>query len=226
MKNGVILALALASGAAAANAAVLANWTFETSIPLTSGPFAAEAGINAASSNASGFHSSASSAYSNPVGNGSAESFSSNFWSLGDYYQFTTSTLGYNSISIQWDQTSSNTGPRDFNLQYSTDGSTFTNLGGVLTVLANASPNPVWNSTTASALYTFGPIAAPAALDNAATVYFRLAMASTVSANGGTVATGGTDRVDNIIINGTLVPTPGSLALLGLGGLVVGRRRR
>ena len=33
-------------------------------------------------------------------------------------------------------------------------------------------------------------------------------------------------RYDNIVIDGTLVPEPGSLALLGLGGLLVARRRR
>lgn len=33
-------------------------------------------------------------------------------------------------------------------------------------------------------------------------------------------------RIDNVVIEGTLVPTPGTLALLGLGGLAMTRRRR
>lgn len=37
---------------------------------------------------------------------------------------------------------------------------------------------------------------------------------------------GGNNRLDNIQFNATRIPTPGALALLGLGGLVVGRRRR
>ena len=218
--------MVLAGVAASANAAVtLAEWTFEVSVPATAGPHAAEGGLNAgAASLASGFHALAT-VYSNPVGNGSAESFSSNTWSVGDYYQFTTSTAGYNNITIAWDQTSSNTGPRDFNIQWSTDGVVFNNIGGVYSVLANAAPNPVWTSASGAPLYTFN-VAGPAALDNQAQIYIRLTNANTISANGGTVAAGGTDRVDNVIIGGTLVPAPASLALVGLAGLVAGRRRR
>ena len=96
----------------------LAVWTFETSLPATAGPHAAEGGINAgAGSPASGFHASASVVYSNPAGNGSAESFSSTFWSVGDYWQFSTSSVGYTDIHLAWDQASSNTGPRDFVLR-------------------------------------------------------------------------------------------------------------
>jgi len=32
--------------------------------------------------------------------------------------------------------------------------------------------------------------------------------------------------IDNVVITGTIVPAPGALAMLGLGGLVAGRRRR
>ncbi|MBX3358979.1 MAG: PEP-CTERM sorting domain-containing protein [Phycisphaeraceae bacterium] len=223
-KMAFVAGAVCAALAGAANADVIANWTFETSLPDTAGPYAAEAGANAASSFASGFHAT-STTYSNPVGNGSAESYSSNAWSLGDYYQFTTSTLGYTSITISFDQSSSNTGPRDYNLMWSTNGTTFTQLGSTYAVLANASPNPVWSSGTYQPAYTFGPIAATSALDNQATIYFRLVQASTVSANGGTVAATGTDRVDNVIISGT-VPAPGAVALLGMGGLLAARRRR
>jgi MYXO-CTERM domain-containing protein len=38
-------------------------------------------------------------------------------------------------------------------------------------------------------------------------------------------ASTGSNRIDNIFINGNAVPTPGAVALLGLAGLV-GRRRR
>lgn len=215
--------IALAGIAGAAQADVLANWTFEVSVPTTAGPFAAELGVNAATSQASGAHA-GTSAYSNPVGNGSAESFSSNNWLVGDYYQFTTSTLGYQSITMQLDQTSSGTGPRDFTFQYSTDGLVFVNLTGY-SVLANAAPNNFWSSSTYYPEHTYA-FTLPAALDNQANVWFRVAQSSTVSAGGGTVASGGTNRVDNVFINGTLVPAPASVALIGLAGLVAGRRRR
>ncbi|MFO0839549.1 MAG: PEP-CTERM sorting domain-containing protein [Phycisphaerae bacterium] len=202
-----------------ASASNIATWTFETTIPATAGPHAAELG----SGSATGFHSDASSVYSNPSGNGSVESFSSNFWSVGDYYQFQVSTTGYNSITIDWDQTSSNTGPRDFQLSYSTDGATFTNVGSVYAVLANAAPNPVWSAGTPQPIFHFGPISLPAGANNQAAVYVRLSDASTISANGGTVATSGTDRVDNVAING--VPEPATLTLLAIGALGLIRRR-
>lgn len=215
-----ILSMALAAGlASAANADILATWTFETSVPTTAGPHAAEVG----SGSALGFHAGVS-VYSNPVGNGSGESFSSTVWAVGDYYQFQVSAVGYEEITITWDQTSSNTGPRDFDLQWSTDGVTFNTIFGYQ-VLANAAPNPVWNSTTSSAIYT-NSATGPGALDGQATVYFRMTQTSMVSANGGTVATSGTDRVDNVIIEGTLIPSPGALALAGLAGLGGLRRRR
>lgn len=213
--------LVAASFAAAAQADVIANWTFETSVPATAGPHAPEVG----SGSALGSHASGSAVYSNPAGNGSAESFSSNFWSVGDYYQFQVDATGYEEITITWDQTSSSTGPRDFNLQYSTDGATFTTIAGYQVLQNGGSPNPAWNSSTSSSAYTFS-ITGPGALDGQATAYFRLTDSSTVSASGGTVGTGGTNRVDNVIIEGSPVPTPGSFALLGLGGLVAMRRRR
>jgi len=40
-----------------------------------------------------------------------------------------------------------------------------------------------------------------------------------------TVAAGGTNRIDNIIVSGDVVPAPGAIALLGLAGLVARRRR-
>lgn len=207
-----------------AQADTLAQWTFETSVPTTAGPLSPEVGSGAAS----GFHAGAST-YSNPTGNGSVESFSSNNWLVGDYYQFSFSTLGFSGLTISFDQTSSGTGPRDFNLAYSTDGSSFTTFQSYV-VLANAAPNPTWSSATYNPIYTLSfDLSAIAALDNQASVLIRLVDASTVSAAGGVVASGGTNRIDNFIAMSSPVPEPGSLALLLAGTAVVGfvaRRQR
>ena len=56
----VAAALAVAGLAAAANADVLAQWTFETSAPVTAGPFPAELGLFGATSLATGGHVAAS----------------------------------------------------------------------------------------------------------------------------------------------------------------------
>ena len=175
-----------------------------------------------------GLHAGAT-VYSSPAGNSSAHSFSSTLWAVGDYYQFEVSTAGLANVKLSWDQTSSNTGPRDFVLQYSTNGTSFTTFGSQYSVLANGAPNTPWTSVpgTPNPAYTFTQdLSSLTALNNAATVYFRFTDNSTVSANGGAVGTGGTDRVDNVTVTG--VPEPGSIVLAALGavGLVMALRRR
>ena len=207
-----------------ARADLVAGWTFEPSPPTTAGPHAADLGVNAGSgSPASGFHVSGATVYDNPVGNGTAESFSSNNWAVGDYYQFRTSTTGFQGVSLSFSATSSNTGPRDFQVQYSTNGTAFTPLtvGTTYSVLANASPNLTWSSTTVRPEYSFN-FNLPAALDNQASIFLRLVDNSTVSANGMTVAAGGTSRIDTVMINAAAVPEPGAVCFGLLVCSVVG----
>lgn len=213
-------------------AATITQWTFETNTPadVTN---AAISGIVAdiGSGTASGLHASATTAWTTPVGNGSANSLSATAWAVGDYFQFQTGTVGYSGISLSWDQTSSNTGPRDFQLSYSTNGTTFTNFGSSFSVLANATPNPTWSAGTPQPIFGFSrDLSGVSALDNQANVYFRLVDASTVSANGGVVAATGTGRVDNFTVLGTVnaVPEPETYGMLlaGLGLLGFAARRR
>lgn len=156
---------------------ILARFTFETSVPTTAGPHAAEEGTG----EASGFHVSGATVYSNPAGNGSTESFSSNNWAIGDYYQVTTDTRNYGSISIQWDQTRSSTGPATFKLQYSTNGTDFTDFATDLEVTQS------W--------VTFNQdLSAVSALNNLETAYLRIVATSAPT------QTGGTNRIDNVSI--------------------------
>ena len=157
-KTITILSALILSTLLSARADVLSQWTFETSVPagqpgagIASVNFAAEVGGGIAF----GLHA-GDAVYSNPAGNGSVESLSSTLWAVGDFYQFQFSTTGFTGIGISFDQTSSGTGPRDFSLSYSVNGSAFTPLsGGSYSVLANATPNPTWNPTTSSPLYSF-----------------------------------------------------------------------
>jgi len=231
MKRIVSLSIALGLLALAGTSnAQIAKWTFEN---LTISPantnatsmfgVAAEVGTGTASS----VHAT-SATFSTPVGNGSAKSASANGFSIGDYWQFQTSTLGSSGIQLTWDQTSSNTGPGKNTLQYSTDGTTFTQFGSEYTILANATPNPTWSSGTPQPIFTFTvDLSSVPALNNAAAVYFRLVDSQTTSANGGIVAATGTDRVDNFTV--AVVPEPTGLFLLGgLGilGLCFKNRRK
>jgi hypothetical protein len=201
--------------------AQIAQWTFQTSVPLTAGPFSPELGSGAASGSHAG-----TTAYSSPAGNGSSHSFSANGWAVNDYWQFQTSTVGFTGIQLEWDQVSSSTGPRDFKLQYSTDGSSFATFGADYTVLVNTSPT-AWSSTVAiTTTHYISDLSSIPALDNASAVYFRLVDDSTTSAGGGTVASTGTDRVDNFTVEVIPVPEPACAAVGAVGLLMWGLFRR
>jgi len=220
IKLPLITASTLVALAASASSAVLASWSFEAvpaSPSTTVGPYAADAGVAAASSN---FTTNNTTGLSTPAGNGSTKSYSANGWAVGEYYQFTTNTTGYTDITISFDATGSNTGPRDFALQYSTNGTTFTNFTTYSLV------NNGWSAGTPNlaSTKTFD-LSAVSAIEGAATVYFRITVNSTTAITGGTVAAAGTSRVDNFTISA--VPEPQAAALLGAVGMLgLVRRRR
>jgi hypothetical protein len=190
--RSLLMAAAFFSAAQINAQTTIARWTFETSIPSTAGPHAAEQGAGSVL----GFHA-GTTTYSNPVGNGSAESFSSNGWQPGDYYQFSVSTLGASNISISFNQLASSTGPREFYLAHSTDGANFTQFGAIYVV----TNNPSWSSSSSTSLNSYSfDLTSVTAINNKSTVYFRLVSASTVSSSGGIVASTGTCRIDNVAV--------------------------
>jgi hypothetical protein len=211
ISSGFVLFLLglLTSTSMAAN--TIADWTFEVSVPSTAGPFQAELGTGLGL----GSHISPNVVYSTPVGNGSNHSFSSNNWSVGDYYQFQVATTGLSNIGFQFDQASSNQGPRDFRVDYSTDGSTFSTFA-TYSVLPNITP--AWNGTNNNANFSYSyDLSAVTALNNQSAVYFRLINNSLASEIANTnVATAGTDRIDNIVVLSG-VPEPSSILLAAMG---------
>ena len=149
----------------------------------------------------------------------SLHGFSANNWSAGDYWSFTTSTLGYTGVEVAFDQAGSSTGPANFGLSYSINGGAFTSFANYSVV------SSAWNTTTvqpSSLVFAGG-----GAFDNANSIAFRLVDLNTTAINGGTVGVGGTDRVDNFTVV-SIVPEPTALALAGLGGLslMLFRRQR
>jgi hypothetical protein len=211
---------------------ILANWTFETytasATATATGPtLLAEAGLGAGVAVATGVHASSSAVWSSPAGNGSAKSFSANNWTVGDYYQFRASSLGYSGISLRWDQTGSSTGPTNFSLLYSTDsGANFTQFAtyavvkstGTLINYSDSTTGGSWLSTktatNTSFSYDFSSITG---LDSNSNIVFRLAQLNNITTGSSTVANTGTGRIDNVIITAS-VPEPSTGALLVLGG--------
>jgi hypothetical protein len=222
-KYWFIVALTFA-GACACRGVIIADWTFETSQPSTAGPIAPEQGSGAAS--VVGVSS-----ITSPIGDGSAHSFSATHWDSDDYYQFSTSTLNYNNIGITFEATGSSTGPKNFKLQYSTDGSTFSDSAFTYSVLINGTPNTTWSSSmsqAAASVYAFSfNLSSLSILDNQNSIYFRLIDTSATTGgaiDGGDVGTGGTSRVDDFAISGEIaaVPEPAAAgAIAGVGLLAL-----
>ena len=214
--------------ACSSRADTVALFTFESSLPAGTpgaGGWITNLAAEIGAGTASGLHSAAST-YSNPAGNGSAHSFSSTAWNAGDFYQFAVSTVNYTNLTLSYDQTSSSTGPGQSILLYSLTGSGFLPVSGTNTVLQNGgSPFPAWNATTGTNVYSYSfSLSSLTSLENAPVVYFRLLDPSNVAANGGTVASGGTDRVDNFGVFGSPivpVPEPGTVSLAAMAGAML-----
>jgi len=210
----------------------IATWSFEAGqnsalatasvTSASTGPIASDVGVGYAS----GTHATASQ-WSAPAGDANAaypssvHSLSANTWAVGDYFQFTVNPdLGnytYSGIQLSWDQTGSNTGPRTFGLYYSTDGSTYT-LAGSDYQLSFFS----WNTSTVAGNHESADLSADTGLNTASTMYFRVVDDSNdgLSINGGSIATGGTDRIDNFTVTATLTPVPEPTSAALLSGFV------
>jgi len=217
--SSLLIASAMIATASAASADVIAGWSMPTAVTATTAATysygAADLGAQVSGSMLSGTHSSASTAWSSPAGNGSTYALSSNAWNVGDYYQISLATTGYSAVSVAWEQTRSSTGPAGFEAVLSVDGgSTFSSLGSYTVNQVS------WSATVPVTTSSFGSVASAA--DNQASVIIRFKVVTA-----GTSTTTGTNRIDNISVNGTVVPvpTPGAIALVGLAGLVARRRR-
>jgi hypothetical protein len=158
--------------------------------------------------------------YTSPAGNGSAYAFSSNVWKAGDYYQAKFDTVGYSDVSFSWDMTRSSTGPATWIIEMSVNGGAFTALNSSFAL----SSSITFSASTYNALAT-NTLSLGASANNAAEVTVRIrALVDSVNSSN-VFQAGGTARIDNVLINGTLVPAPGAAALVGLAGLIARRRR-
>lgn len=136
-------------------------------------------------------------------GSGTA-AYNTNNWQDGayeKYYQIDFETIGFRNITLSSRQLGSNTGPRDFKLQYSLDGSSWVDVVSEITVSGN------WNGAVVD------NVQLPVEADNQETVYVRWLNTSDVSINGGTVSSGGTSRIDDILVTGNPSPLSDELSV-------------
>ncbi len=221
-----------------ANAALVTNadFTFETSGSAFStsvtqgstafGPVVAEIGTGSAY----GSHAATSAVYSSPAGNGSVHSFSSNVWASGDYYKFVVPTTGIQNILVSYDQISSSTGPKVFSLFYSSDGTNFSSISNYTLSLTqtqfnNSTPSitgteSTWSTSLSGAYNLAFDLSGISALNNDPNAAFEIVESDT------TTATGGTDRIDNVVVAGTAVPEPATMTLLTVAASTLLLRRR
>jgi len=218
------IAVALVSSA---DGAMIAGWTITTAFPTGTGNVptgntysvgAANQGDQTAGSELSSYHTLAAATYTSPAGNGSQYAFSSNNWSIGDYYEARVSTANFANISVSWDQARSSTGPAAFELIFSVDGgSSWTNVAAYTVLQSGGGGAPgTWSSSTYNALYTNSRALAGAEGASQLIIRFRATVAG---------ASTGSNRIDNVIISGDAVPAPGAMALLAVAGLASRRRR-
>ena len=233
--------------ASTASATIIAGWTIPAAFPSGTGNIPtgqtysppsvggapagiANMGAQTAGSLLTGFHSNASTQWTSPTGNGPqnfwgdgggdgvSRSMSSNFWSIGDYYEIRASTSGYSNIYLHWEQTRSSTGPEGFELLMSTNGGTSFTTVMSYNVVVSGGGTPSWGGSNYLGAFAYDVAVAGAA--NQSQLVFRFRAATAPS------STGGTNRIDNIFISSGAIPAPGAIALLGLAGLTGGARRR
>jgi PEP-CTERM motif len=210
MFKTLLAAAALAGFAFSAHADTLAQWSFQPPpADLLDSSISPSVAASVGAGTASGFHAAAATDWTTPAGNGSADSFSSNTWAVGDYWQFNVATTGFSNIVLSFDQTRSNTGPDAFKLAYSVNGGTSFTDFATYTVGA-----VTWSTTTPVTTSTFTfDLSGVSALNDKPQVLLQLV--STV-----TTAAGGTNRIDNVTVSGVVsaVPEAGTSAML-LAGL-------
>lgn len=121
--------------------------------------------------------------------------------------EFAINTVGVEDLVLTFATAGNNPGFDLNQLAYSTNGgSTFTDFGGT------------YGPTTGFTVLTFD-LSGIAALENNPQAVIRIKL-------DGASTNGGRNDIDNVQINATAIPAPGTIALLGVAALIGLRRRR
>jgi len=135
-----------------------------------------------------------------------------NFAANGKSVVFLLDLTGLQNLSVSFAAQRTAAGFSSQIWETSTDGASWSSWGSF--VSGTAAGTLTTSFSTSGVLSLVGT----SALDNAATAYIRVTFT-------GATANNGNNRLDNIIFNADIIPTPGALALLGMAGLMMRRRR-
>ena len=124
---------------------------------------------------------------------GSKNPWSSDQVNSPSYFEAKLSTTGFTSLKFSARMGGSKKGLNKYKLQYSTDGSTYTDVGGTYTITSNKN---MW--------LAFDDVALPSVLDNQETVYLRMVSAGNTIIDSGTMSdfTGGENAINDVIVTG------------------------
>jgi len=129
-----------------------------------------------------------------------------NFWVIN------FSTQGFDDLKLSSKQEGSGSSPADFMIQYSLDGTTWTDVPNSSIVVGS-------DDFTSGVLENLD---LPDALDNQDDVYLRWVNTSNTSINGGDVASGGNSRIIDIVVSSGdyIAPTPDFTEVANIGELL------
>ncbi len=131
------------------------------------------------------------------------------------FWKVSLSTKGYQNITLSSIQRSSNTGPKDFKVQYSLDDKTWVDVPNGAVTVANDFTSGILSN-----------VAIPKEANDQDLVYVRWLKSSDTAANGSPIASGGTSRMGEIEFKGEVLsaqePQPDPGAVAGQGKLVAG----
>ena len=173
-----------------------------------------------------GVHASSQTRWSNPSGNGSNKSFAATRWQANDYFQFSVSTLGFNGLSVAWDQFSENQSSTAFQLRYSLDGTNFTTFASytvnTTATLADGGTGGWWSASSPATNTSYSyDLSGVSALNEQSSVIFRLVAANRATST--SLMTG--TAIDNVTVTGVPEPGSASLVILGLAAVLARSRR-
>lgn len=117
------------------------------------------------------------------------------------YWLIETSTLGYTDLTLNLEQLSSNRGPRDWGVAYSTNGRNFT-------YVENSNVRTVSNDITNRPIETYGNLPLPSECDNQEKLYIKIFINGGEDVKGDELEfdTKGNTGINGVEINGIALP--------------------